>query len=140
MLLSRSLIIRARHRVARLNTIVIMNGILRRGLCFALVVAGASVRTLVFGARTAATTLRARAGTSAGALFIDPFERGAGENRSSPRIKLLVEYYESQFAILPARKNVSVTAAENTYMDWREAKRACEYFQKLLNKGIRFNG
>lgn len=73
-------------------------------------------------------------------MFTDPFERGVGENRSSPRIKLLVEYYESQFAILPARKNVSITAKENTYMDWREAKRACEYFQKFFNKDTRFGG
>ena len=104
------------------------------------VVTGAAVRALVFGARTAAATLRTRTRTSAGALFIDPFERGAGENRSSPRKKLLTEYYESQFAIYPARGITSITAKENTYMDLREAKHACEYFQKLLNKGIRFDG
>ena len=85
-------------------------------------------------------TRRARTRTSAGALFTDPFERGAGENRSSPRIKLLAEYYESQFAIPPTRKNVSVTAEENISMDLREAKRACEYFRKLLKEDTRFGG
>ena len=56
------------------------------------------------------------------------------------RLLHLAEYYESQFAILPARKNVSVTAAENTCMDLCEAKRACEYFQKFFNKDTRFGG
>lgn len=73
-------------------------------------------------------------------MFIDPFERGAGENRSSPREKLLTEYYESQFAIYPARGMTSITAKENTYMDLHEVKRACKYFQKFFNKDIRFGG
>ena len=103
-------------------------------------VTGTTVQTLVFGARTATMTLRARTRASAGVLFIGPFGRGAGENRSSPRKKLLTEYYESQFAIYPARGITSITAKDNTYMDLREAKHACEYFQKLLNKGIRFDG
>lgn len=64
-------------------------------------------------------------------MFIDPFERGAGENRSSPREKLLTEYYESQFAIYPARGMTSITAKENTYMDLHEAKRACKGIGRL---------
>lgn len=66
-------------------------------------------------------------------MFIDPFERGAGENRSSPREKLLTEYYESQFVLqtLRARQDALSLDTAETPMSVAEALHACEYYYNL---------
>ena len=76
--------------------------------------------------------------SSAGVLFIDPFERGAGENRSSPREKLLIEYYESQFILqtLRARQDTLSLDMAETPVNVVKARHACEYYCNLYEYNL----